>query len=98
MSGKTIGDITVAGVHSTPLMIVGEAGLLAFFCYILIYGRFLIKSFSTRKINPTLFLICISLIAFMMTSHNFFDNYLILTVSMWVNIEIRRQQNLINNV
>lgn len=96
MSGKTIGEITVTGVHNTMLMILGEAGFLAFISYFLIYGNFLMKSFSLRKIDPTLFLICTSLIAFMLTSHNFFDNYIIITVSIWVNIEIKRKQNLIN--
>jgi O-antigen ligase len=93
LSGKTNGYISTPGVHNTPLMILGEAGILPFLFFIYFYGKNLIISFKQSKYNDY-YIILITIILYLFTSHNFFDNYIILGISLWVSHKIKNQFNL----
>jgi len=42
--------------------------------------------------EPFIFLISFSIFMYMLTSHNYFDNYIILFVSLWLYIQIGRKE------
>jgi len=91
-SGKTIGygdsAIVNVGVHNTPLLILGEAGIFTFFYFLWIYVGFVVKGVRKFKEDPLIFFVSFSLFMFMLTTHNFFDNYLVLFVSLCLYIKI----------
>jgi len=95
-SGKTVGSgdtaIVKMGVHNTPLMIIGEAGIFAFLCFIWIYGTLMVKGIKIFKDESIFFLMSFSLFMYMLTNHNYFDNYLILFVSLWLFVKIERKK------
>lgn len=97
-SGETLGEennkFTIRnGVHNTFLMIIGEAGFFVFLYFLWIYGSFLISGMQMFSENPLIFLLSFSLIMYMLTNHNYFDNYLVLFVSMWIYIQIDNWKN-----
>jgi hypothetical protein len=97
-SGETFGrgnnTFTIHnGVHNTFLMIMGEAGFFVLLYFIWIYGGFLVNGFRMFDSNPLVFLVSFSLIMYMLTNHNYFENNLVLFVSMWIYIQIDRWKN-----
>lgn len=91
-SGKTYGDgdnaYSIQGVHNTFLMIIGEAGIFVFFYSISIYIGFFVQSIKTFNSDPFIFLISFSLFLYMLTNHNYFDNYLVLFISIWLFLKV----------
>ena len=96
-SGKTFGEGDAAyynvGVHNTPLLMIGEAGVFTLLYFMWIYGGFVIKGIRNFREEPSIFLLSFSLLMYMLTSHNYFDNYLILFVSLWLYLKIERKCN-----
>lgn len=82
------------GVHNTFLMVIGEAGFFVLLYFLWIYGSFLLNGFKMFGDNPEIFLISFSLILYMLTNHNYFENNLVLFVSMWLYIQIGKGKNL----
>lgn len=92
--GGELNTFTVrVGVHNTFLMIIGEAGIFALLYFLWIYGYLLIKGVYFFKTHPSIFFITFSLILFMMTLHNYFDNYLVLFTSLWLYHETYKIEN-----
>lgn len=95
-SGNTFGRGESAyydeGVHNTPLLIIGEAGVFTFLYFIWIYGGFLAKGIRMYKNEPLIFLVSFSLFMYMLTNHNYFNNYLILFVSIWLWMKVDRKE------
>lgn len=95
-SGNTFGREESAyydeGVHNTPLLIIGEAGVFTFLYFIWIYGGFLAKGIRMYKNEPLIFLVSFSLFMYMLTNHNYFNNYLILFVSIWLWMKVDRKE------
>jgi hypothetical protein len=91
-SGKTLGKgesaYFVVGVHNTFLMVLGEAGLFVFIYFLWIYIGFIIKGIILFKEYPLIFLTSFALFLFMLTSHNYFDNYILLFFSGWLYFKI----------
>ena len=92
LSGKTYGSrdsaIVKVGVHNTYLMILGEAGFFVFIFFIWIYFSLLIRAFKLFIHEPVFFLVSFALIMYMLTSHNYFDNYIVLFFSVWLYFQI----------
>lgn len=76
------------GVHNTFLMVIGEAGFFVLLYFLWIYGSFLINGIRMFHDNPVIFLVSFSLVMYMLTNHNYFENNLVLFVSMWLYIQI----------
>ncbi|MBT8253412.1 MAG: O-antigen ligase family protein [Bacteroidia bacterium] len=76
------------GVHNTYLMVLGESGIFPFLLIIGIYIYMLIKSLKYFKEEVHLFLLSLSLMAILMTIHTYFDNYVILLISMWLFLNL----------
>lgn len=78
------------GVHNTYLMILGESGIIPFLVFIFIFVNLFIKSVLIYfKENPEYSFLTFVLIMFLLTSHNYFDNYALITISLWLYIRIR---------
>ncbi|MBS1737356.1 MAG: O-antigen ligase family protein [Bacteroidetes bacterium] len=92
-SGKATDSGYKVGVHNTPLMIIGEAGIFPFFIFIWIYGSIIIRSIRNFKNNPQFLYMSLSLFMYTLTSHNYFDNYLILFVSLWLYVNNEKKSN-----
>lgn len=73
------------GVHNTYLMILGESGILTFIVSLIFFIRLLTGSiFKHFKKNPHYSFLAFALVIFLLTSHNYFDNYAMLTITLWV--------------
>lgn len=82
------GSTRIQGVHNTFLMIMGEAGIIVFMYFLYIYGKILISSYKIFRFKPLYFFISVSVVLYMLTSHNYFDNYFMLFISIWVFIQL----------
>jgi hypothetical protein len=93
-SGKKFGsgfnEYSVQGVHNSYLMVLGESGIFVFIIFLFLHIRYLYVGFNVFSQFPVYFLLSISLALFLLTSHNFFDNYLILFLSAWLMIKRQR--------
>jgi hypothetical protein len=98
-SGKTFGEddkaYGIVGVHNTPLLIIGEAGIFVFLYFLWIYGGFIVSGIHYFKEDPLFLLVSFSLLMYMLTSHNYFNNYLILFISAWLYLKIDIKKNII---
>jgi hypothetical protein len=96
MSGKTYGigenSYSIQGVHNTFLMILGESGIFVFLYFTAIYGGFVVTGIRIFNNEPLILLVSFSLFLYMLTSHNYFDNYFILFVSIWLWLKINRKK------
>jgi O-antigen ligase len=95
-SGKTDGigenSDSIQGAHNTFLMILGESGIFVFLYFTAIYGGFIVSGIRVFKDEPFIFLISFSLFMYMLTSHNYFDNYITLFVSLWLYLKIDKKK------
>ncbi len=79
------GGVKNVGVHNTYLLIMGEAGILALL-FFLIYCIYLFKiSLYVFKLNPSVLLMTITVLAYLMTLHNFFDKNLMLVLMLLIS-------------
>jgi hypothetical protein len=79
------------GVHNTYLMALGESGILSFLLLIIIYSALLIRSFKLFFKKPEYFYLAIVLSSFLLVSHNYFDNYMILFPTLWLYLRVHNQ-------
>lgn len=100
LSGKTYGYENSAysrvGVHNTFLMILGEAGFFVFVFFVWIYIILITRGFKLFRYKPVIFLVSFTLIMFMLTSHNYFDNYIIIFFSIWLYFQIEKYKIKVN--
>lgn len=102
-SGETGGSeasgrfLIKSGVHNAFLMILGEAGFFLLLYFLWIYGNLIINGVKFFKIYPSIFFLSFSLIAFMLTNHSYFDNYLVLLASLWLYHETYKLKNSSNS-
>jgi hypothetical protein len=95
ISGPESNPFTIRnGVHNTFLMIIGEAGFFVLLYFVWIYGTFLVNGIKMFKDNPLVLLVSFSLVMYMLTNHNYFENNLVLFVSLWLYIQIDRWKNI----
>jgi hypothetical protein len=96
-SGKTYGEddkaYGIEGVHNTPLLIIGESGIFVFLYFLWIYGGFVVSGVHYFKEDHTLLLVSFSLFIYMLTTHNFFNNYILLTISIWLYQQIQMKKS-----
>lgn len=98
-SGKTIGygtnEISVQGVHNTFLMILGESGILVFLFLVYMYLSVIFYSYKEFRKKPILLLCSLTTVLYLLTTHNYFDNYIILFISIWIFKQIQNKDKLI---
>ncbi len=99
LHGKEFDNVGVdVGVHNTYLMILGEAGIIPFLVIIFIYLRLFFTSITKHiKTHPEYSLLSFVLIIFLLTSHNYFDNFTLLTVTIWLYLRVYEKKNIQEN-
>jgi hypothetical protein len=97
-SGKTYGEddkaYGIEGVHNTPLLIIGESGIFVFLYFLWLYGGFVFSGIHYFKKDFLLLLVSFSLFIYLLTTHNFFNNYILLSISIWLfqQFQIKRDE------
>ncbi|MGC1633355.1 MAG: hypothetical protein WA749_14695, partial [Gelidibacter sp.] len=77
------------GVHNTYLMILGESGIIPFLTIFFIFVNLFIRSISKHfKENPEYSFLSFVLIMFLLTTHNYFDNYALLIITLWIYTKV----------
>ncbi|WP_316814811.1 hypothetical protein [Pedobacter nyackensis] len=92
--GEDIHFTIQVDVHNTFLMIMGEAGIFALFYFLWIYGYVTMSSLHFFEQNPSIFYVSFALIFYMLTSHKYFDDYLVLFTSLWLYQEVYKMKNI----
>lgn len=82
-----------AGVHNTYLRIIGESGIIPLIIYVSIYLFMLVKSLKYFRDEKFLFLIVLSIMALLLTNHNFLINNHITIISLWIYFKLTIDQN-----
>jgi len=80
--GDTVG--IKVGVHNTYLMVLGEAGILPFLLLVIFYISILAKSFRRFITHPEYLYLAIIMSSYLLVSHNYFYNYVILFFTIWL--------------
>src|SRR5690554_2083920 len=85
LHGRQYNNVGVqTGVHNTYLMALGEAGFILFFMFIFIYIYLFTKSANHLRENVEYICLSFVLMTFLLVSHNYFDNYLLLFLTIWL--------------
>ncbi|MDX1773615.1 O-antigen ligase family protein [Oceanihabitans sediminis] len=85
MQGQQADTVGIkVGVHNSYLMVVGEAGILPFLMMILFYASLAIKSLLKFRTNPEYLYLSLIITSYLLVSHNYFYNYIILFFSIWL--------------
>ncbi|SFN67733.1 O-antigen ligase like membrane protein [Bizionia echini] len=79
------------GVHNTFLMVLGEAGILAFLLIVIIYLAITIRSLRYFRIHQEYTYLAIALIGYLMVAHNFFEKYDVLFISVWLYNKVHQE-------
>lgn len=77
-----------AGVHNAYLRVIGEAGIIPFLIFVGFYAYIIFRSFKFFRSKPYLPLLSISIFAFLLTTHNFINSYIIPFISIWLFIKV----------
>lgn len=88
VKGEDIRFTIQVGLYNTFLMIMGEAGVFALLYFLWIYGYILMNGMDFFKRKPAILYIALALILYLLTSRSYFDNYLVLFISLWLYHEI----------
>lgn len=92
--GEDIHFTIQVDVHNTFLMIMGEAGIFALLYFLWIYGYITMNSLYFFEQNPSVFYVSFALIFYMLTSHKYFDDYLVLFTSLWLYQEVYKMKSI----
>ncbi len=87
-----------AGVHNTYLLIIGEAGIFPFLIVVGIYMFLLLRSFKIYKGAPHLLMLALVLTTGLLVTHNYFDKFSLLLVSIYLYIVLLNQKTEILNL
>ena len=90
MQGEANDNVGISvGVHNTYLMILGESGFIPFLIFIFIYIKLFLKSIRDHlESHKEYMFMLLTLIIFLFTSHNYFDNYFVLFISLWIFVKV----------
>ena len=81
------------GVHNAYLRVIGEAGIFPFLIFVSIYLFMVKKSLSTFNEKVYQFLLALSLMALLLTTHNFISgNQFIPIVSLWLFYDLKKKK------
>lgn len=90
--GALHGDGTrqnAVGVHNTYLLVLGEAGILTLIALIALYYNITIKSISVFKRHPEYVYLSVILLSYLLETHNYFDNHILIFITTWIVIQLR---------
>jgi O-antigen ligase len=76
------------GVHNAYLLTLGESGVFPFFLLTGIYLYLLFQSLQFYNSHPVFIFLIISIMGFMAVAHNYFDNLIVLFMSLWLYVKM----------
>jgi len=79
------------GVHNAYLMAIGESGIITFLLMILVYISLVLRSIKHLKYNLEYICIAAVLATHLLVSHNYFDNYFVLFISIWLYQRVKNK-------
>lgn len=79
------------GVHNTFLMVLGEAGILAFLLISIIYLIMTVRSLKIFHQHQEYTYLAVAIIGYLMVAHNYFDKYDVLFVSIWLYNKVQQE-------
>lgn len=81
------------GVHNTYLMVIGEAGIIPLIIMLGIYFGLIKKSIQVYKTETYKFLLAFTLSAILLTMHNYFNNELIVFITIWLYVKLMQGES-----
>lgn len=81
------------GVHNSYLMVLGEAGILPFLLFVYLYILLIIKSIKHFFEHPEYLYLAVVLFSYLLVSHVYFENYIILFFTIWLYIKLIHDQS-----
>lgn len=85
---KLTGNAFVPGVHNSYLLTLGEAGIVPFFLMLGIYFHLFFASLKYYNSHPVFIFLIITMMGFLAVAHNYYDNYIVLFVSLWLYVKM----------
>ncbi|QRM90171.1 hypothetical protein FG167_13315 [Lacinutrix sp. WUR7] len=96
MQGQQADTVGIkVGVHNTYLMVIGEAGVIPFLLLVIFYISLVVKSIKRFTTNPEYTYLSLIIATYLLVSHNYFYNYIILFFTIWLYTKV--SINLDNN-
>jgi O-antigen ligase len=80
-----------AGVHNSYLRIIGEGGIFPLLMFIGIYVSMFFRTLKTFKTRAYQILLVVSLMALLLTTHNFIDSSYIIFISIWLYFKLEEE-------
>lgn len=93
MKGNEKSVLNKVGVHNTYLMILGESGIIPFLIVIIIYVSLFFRSIKHFTENPIYTYIAFILLTNLLVTHNYFNNYITILISIWLYIKVKAEPN-----
>lgn len=86
------------GPHNSFLLIIGEAGIIPLILFLFLFTQLIYRGFNKLSEKPHVALIGVSTFLFLLTSHNFFFDYHIILILIFVlnQIKLNEKNNCIN--
>lgn len=78
------GGLHRLGAHNTYLLIIGESGIIPLIIFIAFCIHLLKSSFTYFDSDPATFLMALTLVLYLATTHNFFDNFVKLSTTLYI--------------
>lgn len=92
MQGKDTDTVGIkVGVHNSYLMVLGESGIITLLLFVFIYLAIFIRSIMHFSVHPEYTYLAIILLTYLLVSHNLFDNYIVLFISIWLYIKVKNK-------
>lgn len=93
------------GVHNSYLMVLGESGIFPFLMFVGIYLTMLIQGVKAFKVDSYKLVFALAISILLLTTHNYFDNFVLLFLSLWlfikaterVDAEVETEEPIIEN-
>ena len=82
------------GVHNSYLMVLGEAGILSFLLLAYLYILLIVKSIKHFFKHPEYLYLSILLFTYLLVSHVYFENYIILFFTIWLYKKLIHNQEI----
>lgn len=84
-----------AGVHNTYLLVWGEAGIIPFLLIVGMYLFIAVKGYQCFKTEPHHTMLALVLVTALLVTHNYFDKFSLLFMSMYIWIVFTERQKAI---
>ncbi|UZO80242.1 O-antigen ligase family protein [Aquimarina sp. ERC-38] len=82
--------LNFVGSHNSFMMIYGESGIFVLLLFICFYLHLFYWGLKFFKEKPYILFLTIVQILFLLTNHNYYTNYYLIFISLWLHIEVNK--------